>query len=170
MGKSPLSSPQRKRCRTFLKLEKVGAEPVVSRQQSLQAAAVQVNRLAKQSQQDALGLLQDASELLQFVSKMHKMDEKGKGGPLTVMTRLLKELLGERWMAISSGQDLVSTLQAWDSSSMATSARDSLKAFVEEQPDKENDDLAFSPGAHLGGPCENALFEWVDASLTLATS
>ena len=77
--------------------------------------------------------------------------------------QVLTWLLGPRLQAVHSGASLLDKLQRWESSSVSAAVVAEIESYVEEHASE------FCEGAHLGGPCENAVYMWADAALSLVS-
>jgi hypothetical protein len=86
--------------------------------------------------------------------------------PFSLVIHALRGVVGGEPLANAmDGAALLQRLKGWNAQTAAGCA-----AFAERFLEEQGRDPLFSPGEHLGGECENALFEWTDAALTLLTT
>ena len=140
-------------------------QQVRSRGEAMLAASEAVRNLAAQSQKEALAMLEGATDLDGLLAWGLSTDSADGPGaqPFLVVLNVLKWLLGPRLELIKSGAHLREQLQQWHSSTISAEVAGQIERYIDEHSRE------FCEGEHLGGPSENAIFLWVDASVSLVT-
>jgi hypothetical protein len=138
---------------------------------AISGASVQVRLLAEKSFQESVAVLSKPENVQQLQSLFplfsHQTLLSGPGAqPFSLVIHALKGIIGGQPIPDTvEGSELFQRLKDWNSSN----ATAETKSFAENFLENEGEDPYFRPGEHMGGECENALFEWVDAALTLLT-
>mmetsp|Transcript_31569 Transcript_31569/g.72143 ORF Transcript_31569/g.72143 Transcript_31569/m.72143 type:complete len:183 (-) Transcript_31569:125-673(-) len=160
--------------------EELEVDPTEARSQGLAFAAARIIQMALQTQAEALATLakQDPSALESAASwgfRSLAADPGAASGPgaqpFLVACKVLRTALGEEACARVHGADgtgagarLVTEMKAWGASQVDAARADELRSFADEHQDEPG---YFTPGDHLGGECENAIYDWTDAAISL---
>ena len=141
----------------------------VDRNAAISGASASVRRLAEHSLQESVNALSKAGNLEQLQSLIQgfagQVLQSGPGNqPFFLVVHALRGILGPI-PDHEEGTLLIQRIKQWEASKAPAEA----KAFASRFLDSDGGDPYFSSGDHMGGECENALFEWVDAALTLLT-
>lgn len=141
----------------------------IDRDALMAGAANQVLQLAINSQKKAMeDLKANAGDLGVALGQLSGVEYTGGPGdqPFAVILKaLLPRLIGSSHRDGMSAEEVIASLEAWSAPSVSASDRQFLHEFCEAHIEDE----FFRPGPHMGGAAENALFEWVDSAITLAT-
>jgi hypothetical protein len=140
----------------------------VDRIAAISGASASVRNLAQNSLQESLKILSKPENVIQLQSLVQgfagKVLRSGPGTePFMLVVHALRGILGESFESVEG--DLLQTMARWD----ASCATAESKAFADRFLESDGSDPYFRAGDHMGGECENALFEFVDAALTLLT-
>lgn len=143
----------------------------VDRIAAISGASASVRNLALTTLQENVGILSKPDNVKQLESLVHsfagKVLRSGPGTqPFHFVIHAFRGIIGGDilWDSIG-GNELIQLIASWD----VSNATAEVKAFADRFLESEGGDPYFCAGDHMGGECENALFEFVDAALTLLT-